>query len=57
LKIYNPKGLLSDMDPNKNQFNQISHSINLAAKDLIANSQISADLAESQPNDLLQQIT
>jgi hypothetical protein len=52
LKIYNPKGLLSDMDSNKNQLNQISHSTNLAAEDLIASSQISADHSKIQQKDL-----
>jgi hypothetical protein len=40
------------MDSNKNQLNQISHSTNLAVEDLIADSQIQADLAESQQKDL-----
>jgi hypothetical protein len=52
LKIYNPKGLLSDMDSNKNQLNQISHSTNPAAEILIADSQINADLSKVKPNDL-----
>jgi hypothetical protein len=45
------------MDPNKNQLNQILHSTNLAAEDLIADSQISTDLTKSQQNDLPQQIS
>jgi hypothetical protein len=45
------------MDPNKNQLNQISHSTNLAAEYLIADSQINADLSEVQQNDLPHQFT
>jgi hypothetical protein len=40
------------MDSNKNQLNQISHSTNLAAEDMIADGQINADLSKVKPNDL-----
>jgi hypothetical protein len=45
------------MNSKENQFNHISLSINLDVEDLIADSQINADLLEVQENDLPHQNT
>jgi hypothetical protein len=45
------------MNSKKNQFNKISHSINLADEDLIAVSQIKLDHHKVHEEDLAHQIT